>query len=69
MIGTRAPVGKGETTAGLENVPEAAYRGHMTGPGEPLRPPAPAVREAAWWLTSRVVTLLGLETSARNTFP
>src|SRR5437016_3578898 len=42
MIGKRAPVGKGKTTAGLENVPEAAYRGHMTGPGEPLRPPAPA---------------------------
>ena len=42
MIGTRAPLGKGETTAGLEIVPDAAYRGRMTGPGEPLRPPAPA---------------------------
>ena len=48
MIGTGAPLGKdetlsgGETPAGLENVPDAAYRGHMTGPGEPLRPPAPA---------------------------
>src|SRR3954451_15664971 len=29
------------TPASLENVPEAAYRGHMTGPGEPLRPPGP----------------------------
>jgi geranylgeranyl pyrophosphate synthase len=42
MIGTGSLLGKGGTTAGLENVPEAAYRGHMTGPGEPLRPPAPA---------------------------
>ena len=42
MIGTWSPLGKGETTAGLEIVPEAAYRGYMTGPGEPLRPPAPA---------------------------
>jgi geranylgeranyl pyrophosphate synthase len=30
-----------ENPAGLENVPAAAYRGHMTGPGEPLRPPGP----------------------------
>ncbi len=31
-----------ETPASLEIVPVAAYRGHMTGPGEPLRPPGPA---------------------------
>lgn len=31
-----------QTPASLENVPDAAYRGCMTGPGEPLRPPGPA---------------------------
>jgi heptaprenyl diphosphate synthase len=30
-----------QNPAGLENVPAAAYRGHMTGPVEPLRPPGP----------------------------
>src|SRR4029077_11238884 len=42
MIGTRWPSGKGETTAGLENVPEAASREGMQGRGEPLRPAAPS---------------------------
>jgi geranylgeranyl pyrophosphate synthase len=42
MIGSAVPVGQGETPASLEIVPAAAYRGHMTGPGEPLRPPGPA---------------------------
>src|SRR6478672_4971719 len=30
------------TAASLEIVPRASYRGRMTGPAEPLRPPGPA---------------------------
>jgi heptaprenyl diphosphate synthase len=50
--------------SGLEIVPAPAYRGRMTGPGEPLRPPGPA--ELAGDLPALADDLLRVDSALRE---